>query len=49
MPSVITHYSFAKKYKKDIDDKYLDAYYLGAQGPDHFFIPSGEYVNDKAV
>lgn len=53
MPSVITHYSFAKKYKKDIDDKYLDAYYLGAQGPDHFFaygmIPFRKRPNKKEV
>jgi hypothetical protein len=36
MPAVITHYTFAKEITGG-DGEHIDAFYLGAQGPDPFF------------
>lgn len=37
MPNIITHYTFAKDKIQDSSPKFVNATYLGAQGPDPFF------------
>jgi hypothetical protein len=46
MPAIITHYTFAKEANGGAPHPFLEALYLGAQGPDPFFF-YGQYPFKK--